>query len=44
MEILFILGLLVIVALLSQIWGADSRYSVDDPEWDRRRGWAGSHR
>jgi hypothetical protein len=32
---------LVLLALASLVWGADSNDGLDSAEWTRRRGWRG---
>lgn len=41
MELLVVFSGLVLLALTSLRWGADSTDSVDSPEWQRRRLWPG---
>lgn len=37
LALVIILSLLIILALASLLWGADSRDSINSAEWERRR-------
>ena len=39
MELLFLVGSLLALGVAANMWGTDSRYGIDDPEWERRRDW-----
>ena len=41
MELVFIVIGLVLIDIAAVRWGADSRESVDSPEWTRRKSWRG---
>ena len=41
MELVFIVIGLVLFDIAAVRWGADSRESVDSPEWTRRKSWRG---
>ncbi|HET9495839.1 MAG TPA: hypothetical protein VFR15_16560 [Chloroflexia bacterium] len=36
---LIVLIALVLFAAAAQVWGADTRLGLNDPEWDRRKIW-----
>jgi hypothetical protein len=41
MELAVIFIVLALFAVVSGIWGANSTYCIDDPEWNRRHAWRG---
>ena len=44
MEAVIILVGVVLFEAATLVWGKDSRYGVNDPEWGRRRVWRGFSR